>query len=830
MALGSLGKDIRYGLRMLRRSPGFTTVAVLSLALGIGANTAIFSLIDRVLLKMLPVREPDRLVVFNWQGTGFTYNQYKRLRDDTPLFNGVLGYSPARLSLSVDGELESASEGQLVTGNYFPTLGVNALLGRVLTPDDDRVPGGHPVAVISQGFWKRRFAMDPGILNRKIHIAGIPYTIVGVTPADFFGMEVGSSPDVFVPVMMQQQAMPGMPSWLNDRQIIMSWLHVVGRLKPGVTISRAADSLQTIAAQFNAEVATFVRRKFPTMRAPKAQSLELTPGGKGLSALRLQFSQPLLILMSVVGLVLLIACANVASLLLARAATRQKEITVRLALGARRIRLVQQLLTESVMLSMLGGIGGLLFSRWAAGALLAFLPRSEVPIRLDLSPDLRVLGFTFAISLLTGILFGLAPAIRATNLSLAPALAGTGTKPGQMRIGKALVIGQISVSILLLVGAGLFVRTFQNLRNVDTGFDREHILSVRVEPAGSDQRTPQLDQTYQGLMRRLAAMPGVRAASMGGYGPISRSAWERGQSLDSANQAAIDGYTIGQETVRLPWMQIYPNYFAAMGIPLMAGRDFSFSDSEGQKEVVIVNESLARTYFANRNPVGGRIGFGGQTMIRWMEIVGVVKDAHYASLREPPMPMFYAPFMQRHTGRGQMTLHVRTSGDPIAVARAVRREIQEVSGGAPLFEMQTLAAQVDSSLVQERLIAALCGLFGVVALLLVSIGLFGLMAYSVTRRTREIGVRMALGARASDVSWLVLRETLLLAAIGLAIGLPASVALTRLISSRLFGLSPSDPVTLGGAALLMASVALLAGYIPARRASGVDPMSALRYE
>ena len=828
--LEDLFADLRYALRAFRRSPAFTLTAVLSLALGIGANTAIFSLIDKILLKTLPVREPQQLVAFQFQGTTFSYNQYKRLSENAQLFDGILGYAPARLSISVDGEMEPAGGGQLVSGNYFSILGIHASVGRAFTPDDDHVPGGHPVAVISYGFWKRRFAMDPGIVNRKIHISGQPFTIIGVTPAEFFGTEVGSAPDVFVPAMMQPQVMPGMPSWLDDKAGFFTWLHLFGRLKPGVTMARAADSVQAAGQQFNAEMRAFVKRKFPKMRDPKGQKLELVSGSTGLSELRRQFSQPLLILMSVVGMVLLIACANVANLLLARAAARQKEMTIRLALGAKRRRLLRQLLTESVILSLLGGAAGLLLSRWAARALLTFLPRTEVPLYVDLSSDLRILGFTVAVSVLTGILFGLAPALRATRIDLAPALAGTGNKPRQMRIGRVLVVAQISVSVLLLVAAGLFVRTFQNLRNIDTGFDREHVLSLRVEPAGSEQKSAQLDSLYRGLLQKVASIPGVRSASMAGFGPISRSAWERGQSMETASEIVIDGYTSGGETVKVPWMQIYPGYFATMGVPMARGREFGPGDTRDQKEVAIVNEALVRSYFPNRNAIGGRMGFPGRDVIPWVEIVGVVKDAHYGSLRDKPTPMFYLPFAQAHTGRGQMTLHVRAIGDPLGVAMAVRHDVQKISAGAPLFDIQTLTAQVDASLIQERLIATLCGAFGALALLLVSIGLYGVMAYSVTRRTREIGVRMALGARSSDVTSLVLRETLLLAATGLLAGLLVSIPVTRLIANRLFGVSSSDPLTMVGAVAVMVAVALLAGYLPARRASRVDPLSALRYE
>jgi predicted permease len=809
---------------MLQKSPVFSAVAVLSLALGIGANTAIFSLIDAVLLKMLPVASPQRLVVFQMSGDGFSYPDYKLIRDTNTVFTGVLGYSPARLNVRIDGQLEPAGTGQLVTGNYYSVLGVRAILGRTLEPDDDRTPGAHPVAVISYAFWQRRFNRDPGVLRRTIEIAGLPYTIVGVTPPEFFGLEVGRAPDITVPVMMQPQVMPGMTSWLVNERQTNSWLHVIARLKPGVSVPQAVASLQPAANQMNEEVRQFMAAKFGNALRAEPQKLELLPGSKGLSDLRRQFSQPLAVLMAVVGLVLLIACANVANLLLVRATARRREIAVRLALGAARLRLIRQLLTESVVLSTLGGLAGLLFARWSARLLMAFLPKGEVPVALDLSPDVRILAFTLAVSVLTGILFGLAPALRAARLDLNPALTQKQTGGLRQSTGKLLVVSQVAFSLLLLVGAGLFLRTLGNLRSQDAGFQPEKILVVRLEPLGSDFKSAKLDLAYRDFLRRIRAIPGVIAASLGGYSPFSRDPWERGGSFDNMPTIAVEG----RPDTKVHWMQIYPDYFASLGLPILRGRDLRSQDQRTSQEVAVINETMARVLFPGRDPIGARFSFAGSRSIA-IEIAGIVKDARYGSLREPVAPMFYQTFVQAHTGRGQMTLHVRTA-NAVTVAPAVLREVQQLCRDVPTFEMQTLAAQIDGSVLEERLIATLCGFFAGLALLLAGIGLYGLMAYAVARRTNEIGIRMALGAQRSEVIWLVLREVLTLVGIGVATGIPMALAAARLISGSLFGVTAADPFTLGTATVVMLAVAALAGYLPAHRAARVDPMNALRYE
>jgi predicted permease len=614
-----------------------------------------------------------------------------------------------------------------------------------------------------------------------------------------------------------------MVSWLVNERQTNNWLHVIARLKPGVGTAQALASLQPAANEMNEEVRRFMAAKFGNAIHAQPQRLELLPGGKGLSALRRQFSRPLLVLMAVVGLVLLIACANVANLLLVRAAARQREIAVRMALGAARVRLIRQLLTESVVLSTLGGLAGLVFARWSAHLLLAFLPKGEVPVSLDLSPDVRILAFTVTVSILTGILFGLAPALRAARLDLNSPL--TQKQAGGIRqtTGKLLVVSQVAFSLLLLVGAGLFLRTLSNLRSQDAGFQPEKILVVRLEPLGSDFKNPKLDLAYQSFLRRIRAIPGVIAASLGGFSPFSRDPWERGGSFDSMPAIAVEG----RPNAKVHWMQVYPDYFISLGLPILRGRDLMSQDQRNSQPVAVINETMARALYPDRNPIGARFAFAGDRQP--VEVVGIVKDARYGSLREPVTPMFYQTFTQARTGRGQMTLHVRTA-NAAAVAPAALREMQELCRDVPTFEMQTLASQIDAGLLEERLIATLCGFFAGLALLLAAIGLYGLMAYAVARRTNEIGIRMALGAQRTEVIWLVLRETLTLVGTGVAVGIPMALAAARMVSGSLFGLTAADPMTMAIATVLLLAVAALAGYVPAHRAACVDPMNALRYE
>jgi predicted permease len=837
-------RDLRYALRMLRRSPGFAVVAALLLALGIGANTAIFSVVDAVLLKSLPVKDPERLVLLSHTNSGeysdrFSYSNYEQIRDHDQTLSGVLAYYPLRLTVIVDGWPEPALNGQLVTGSYYQVLGVNAMLGRTIAPEDDRAPGAHPVCVISHGYWQRRFGGDPGVVGKTIHLGGYPFTVIGVTPPEFFGTEVCSAMDISAPLMMQQQVTPGIRSFVNE-----NWerFRLMGRLRPGMTMEQALASLGLLYQQYvdNKVVALYSSLNDKAINEAdhyKANArLMVASGSQGLSDLRQQFSQPLSVLMCVVALVLGVACANLAGLLLARGVARRKEMAVLLAIGAGRLRLVRQLFTESLLLACLGSLLGLLLAWWGTRLFLPLVSQGEIPIYLSLNLDFRMLGFTAGVVVLTSMLFGLAPAFVTTRVELQSALKQDSQAMGGRRalsFGRVLVIAQVALSLLLLVGAGLFVRSLRNLQHVETGYARENVLVLKLEPVGSDDKGPQHTAFYDELLRRVKALPGVRQASLIGYSPISRREWlVMGQNPEeSKNPMYVEGYTPRlDEDMTINHMQVYPHSFATLGIPLLAGRDFGPQDTRQSPLVAVISESMARRFFGAENPIGRRFGIAYPVRCCPMEIIGVVKDAKYISLRQESRPMFYRPFAQANTSMGQMTLVVRTAGDTAPIAAAVQREARALDPGMPRFEVEPLAAQLDASLTQERLVATLASVFGLLALLLACIGLYGVMAYDVARRTHEIGIRMALGASARRVVQLVLRETLWLVGIGIVIGLGATWAATRWVASLLFGLQPHDPLTIGLAVLVLLAVAAVAGYLPARRATRVDPLVALKYE
>jgi predicted permease len=832
---------------VLRKSPGFTAAVVLSLALGIGANTAIFSLIDAVMWRMLPIKDPAGLLVVGRQqgddiGTGFAYSQYRLLRDSAAPLATVAGYATAPINVSVDGPPEASLQGQLVSGNYFSLLGVAPVIGRAIGPDDDRVPNGHPVAVLSDGYWQRRFARDPSVVGRTIRLSAMPFTIVGVTPREFFGVEIGTSPDIFLPLMMQPTVMPMFENLLENPIVMRSWVQAVARTTPGVDATPAAASLDAVLQADDERLfgPAGAGGKGPT--GPRAK-LVLTPA-TAVSALRRQFSRPLMILMSMVAVVLLIACANTANLLLSRAIARRSEFAMRLALGAGRLRLMRQLLIESLALAALGGVCGVLLARWATQLLVVYISSGRTPIALELNPNVRILAFTASVSVVTGLLFGLAPAWRATRIDLAPSLKQSQNSltrsRGGLRPGRVLAVAQLALSLLLLAGAGLFVRSLQKLNGEETGVRRDSVLILRVEPRGSDQRnipgtSERLDRTYRELIQRVQEIPGVLVASMSNTTPTSPT------SSAGAPIPLPSG-----ERVRVPMLMVYPNYFATMGMPFASGRDFGPGDlGERSPLACIVNEAFVRQVLPDVEPIGKPCMTGRRPRMassppnprataEAFPIVGVVKDSRYSNPDGNARPLIYLPFLQTSTGRGQMVLHARITGNRGVMLQRIREEVARVDPTVPMFDVYTLAEEMDAALVQQRLIALLSSLFGALALLLACVGLYGLLSFSLVQRRAEMGIRMALGARRGDVVWMVVREALLLVLIGIAVGAPGALAVTRLASSQisglLFGLEATDPSTFAAATLVLAGVATLAAYLPARRASRVDPMVVLRAE
>jgi predicted permease len=829
-------QDLRYGVRMLRRNPGFSTVAVLSLALGIGANTAIFSLLNAVMLRELPVERPGQLVLL---GTGlsggstddfaatnlYSYPFYRELRRTNQVFSDVsavlsLMFEKMHGAVGASPDLEPMNV-QMVSGAYFPMLGVRPILGRAFSEAEDEPAGGHPVAVMSYSWWARRFSRDAGILGKTVTLGSTVYSIVGVAPPEFFGTTVGQSPDLWIPLSMEKQVSPGW-NGLDDKWF--QSLHILGRLKPGVSREQAEANVNLLARQIWHEHAGPVLSKEQQQTLERAH-IRLTPAARGLSRLRFEFSLPLQILMVLVGLVLLIACANIANLLLARATARQREIAVRMAMGAGRTRLIRQMLTESLVVAFLGGGLGILFAAWASGALLAMVSAGSEPLPLNVAPDARVLAFTLLVSLATALLFGTAPALRATRINLSPALkerTGVVSVASRSPLAKALIVGQVALSLVLLIGAALFLRTLVKLAGVDTGFNKDRVLLFGIDPPAVGYKEDQrLVSLYQQIESRVSAVPGVRAASI---------------SFFTFNQGEWDDPVVVQGGSPLPGIGKYvlhnvvgPGYFSAMGIPSLVGRVFDDRDTATSPKVAVINETMARQFFPGGSPIGRRFGIGGDPKHSAdIEVVGVVKDAKYESLRERLWPAAYYPYTQR-IGY-YYDFEVRYSGNPQDIVAEVRRAIGEVDRSLPVAYQSTLAQQVERSIAGQTLIAQLSSFFGLLAVFLACVGIYGVMSYAVTRRTNEIGVRMALGADPLQVLWMVMRESLILVAQGLVVGLGFSLAGERLVKKLLFGLAPTDPLSLVGGAVLLLAFALLAGYLPARKASRVDPMVALRYE
>jgi predicted permease len=841
--LETLWRDCRYGARSLVKSPGFTAVAVLTLALGIGANTAIFSFVNAVLLRSLPVAEPERLV-YVFGGTRASpynvssYPDYVDYRDRNKVFSDLIAYSPVTLSLSSNDQADMIS-GLIVTGNYFDALGVHARAGRTFLPEEDTTPGGHPVAVISHGLWQSRFAGDPRIAGRQLLLNGQPFTVVGVAPAEFNGAEAGQTNDIYVPMAMQALVRPprgGYSGEMNPDLLSRRgprWLDMIGRLKPGVTVERAQAEMGTLTAQ--------LAGAYPDTN--REQTATVSPVSKGDPTQRGTLLSVAGLLLAVVGLVLLIACANVANLLLSRAAVRRKEISIRLALGASRGRLIRQLLTESVLLALAGGAGGLLLAVWLVSAMRAYSPPANFfPVAFDFSLDKSVLGFTLLLSVLTGLVFGIAPALQASKpdlvaalkdeTALAPGARGRGGRRFSLR--NLLVVAQVALSLVLLVSAGLFLRSLQRAQRIDPGFDTERVLTMPLNINLLRYTKAQGQEFYRQVLERVTALPGVRSATLTRTPPLSGAS--RQSTVTIAGQVAPDRTSSSESTggggenvadnVTLT-SPVALDYFRTLGIPLLRGRDFNAQDREGAPGVVIINESFARRYFPDQDPTGQRVSLSG-AQGPWLEVVGLARDGKYITLGEAPAPFLYQPLAQRH--ESGMVLLVRTSGDPAQLVPSVRREVQSIERNLPLTNARSMAEMLRSSLFPARVGAILLGVFGLLALLLASVGLYGVMSYSVSRRTREIGIRMALGARSGDILRLVLRESLTLVAVGMLLGLIAAFAATRLLAGFLYGVSPTDPPAFIGIAVLLAAVALVASLVPARRAAHVDPMVAFRYE
>ncbi len=911
--LETLGQDLRYAVRMMRKSPGFTAVALLSMAFGVGTNCAIFSVVDALLLKPLPVAGADRLVVLQKSRRGdpmllFSYSAW-RLLQQAPQYAGVMamtvdfpavvrllapqatpGTTPGAVLASRAGEAVETATAQLVSGNFFSALGVGTAVGRSFTAEEDAVPGGHPLAVISYGYWQRRFGRDPSVVGRALLVNGVPVTVIGVVRRGFHSAIADVAPDLFLPVTLRDLVKyegniesdgPDLPGLSIFEQVNEHWLLLLACRRPGVSAERAGAALNVLFQRDKAaRLVTYTKDAEQGRRQLMDERVLLAPAARGLSHLRGSLTQPLLILMAVSALVLVIACANLANLLLARADRRRKEMALRLGIGAGRGRLLRQLLTESLLLAGLGGALGIAGAGWGSRLLLGLASRSAKPIPLDVGLDWRLLVFALGVALVTGIGFGLAPALQATRVDLAAnlkegagamgrrtAAGGGGAAGAGGGLGRVLVAAQIGLSLVLLIGAGLLVRSLRNLMEVDPGVARTSLVLVTINPHLLGYDADRLTALYSRLVERLEAVPGVRSASLSNLRLLSGSSWDE--------NVALPGYTPRpDEDTDAQLRVVTPRYFETVGLPLLAGRAFGPADREGAPKVAIVDEAMGRRFWPRGSTMGSeaaaaaraaaaaaaataeagstataaggaaawdpasvlgqRFGFGPPGNSRDYEIVGVARSVRSISLGNAPPPTAYLPVAQR-PGAVIRDLEVRLAGGPegplqAGVIGALRRAIAEVEPSLPVFSIVTMGEQMEGSLARERAVARLTGFFGALALLLAAIGLYGVMSYSVARRTNEIGLRMALGAPRSQVLGLVMRDTARLVAAGVAAGLVAAVATTRLAASQLFGLGAFDPPTVVTATLAMVAVALVAGFLPARRAAGTDPMVALRHE
>jgi predicted permease len=825
--IDELRGDVSYALRLLRRSPGFAVVALLSLALGIGANTAIFSLIDMVMLKTLPVQEPGSLVFIDTTGgqsggsNGPPYPLFELMRDNSRFLSGIAAFSGAGSKVTIDGPPEQART-QCVSGNYFEVLGVRPAYGRLLTPADDSVfdQGGPDGAagVISYNFWRHRFALDPGVLGRTIQLGSRWVTIVGVTRPDFLGLQTGFPVDLMVPMMLAGDQLTAKGTW---------WMSAVGRIRPGATAEQARAELDTLFDPYLKDLGMKRDSHFP--------GIALVPAERGLNALRRQFSEPLLIVMAIVAAVLLIGCANVANLLLARASARRNEMSVRFAIGASRARVVRQLLTEGVVLVVLGSLAGLVLAQAGVSFLVGLFGDRSTGIFLEPRFDLRVLGFTAALAIVTVVLFSVAPALYATRVDAAnPRDTRVSFARPRVRIGQALVVLQVTLAMALLSGAALFARTLHNLSTIDSGFNREGVLVIQVEatiPASAaSPQTPtehRRDHAARGAMwerfvARVAALPDVNVSALSTMIPLTRR--DRGVGI------AVEGRQISPPQRGTHLNTVSAEYFKTLRIPLRSGRLFTVHDDAAGPRVAILNETAARVWFSDASPIGARIRFPGQRVDDSYEVIGVVADVRYANLRLPDERMVYIPIEQAVDPLSNVILLVRRDRDLTGLVPMIRTLAQDTVPGGFLARIDTMEQNLERSLLRERLLSMLASFFGALALTLACVGLYGVLSYTVMRRSREIGIRMAVGARHASVAWMILRETLMLVAAGLTLGAACATLASRSISSQFFGVTPGDPVATGAAVAILVSVTLAAAYLPARRATRIDPVIALRCE
>jgi predicted permease len=832
----NLLQDIRFGLRTLGKNPGFTIVAILTLALGIGANAAIFSLTDQVLLRLLPVERPQELVVLTspgvnhgrvWSdsdgGPSFSYPMYKDLRDRNEVFTGLL--ARYHTAVNVAGQRESQlAEGELVTGNYFQVLGVRPFLGRVFSAQDETAPGANPVTVVSYGYWTRHFGSDPNILNKQLAVNGSSLTIVGVAWPGFTGVQVGQIPDLFIPITMKAQMTPNWDG-LADRND--HWMTMLGRLKPGFSVAKAQAGLAPLYRSLMEGDAVALKLSSRDQQEFVNRKLVLAGGSHGRPILQHDAKQPLLVLMAMVGLVLLIACANLAGLLIARGEGRQREIALRLALGAGRGRLVRQLMTESLVLATAGGAAGLALASWMLSVIVHSIPENEGASGLVAQLDYRVLIFACVVSLVTGVLFGLAPAIRATHTDLQSVLKDQGVNvsggKANVRVRKSLLVSQIALTAVLLAAAGLFAHSLLNLKTQDLGVRPDHVLEFSISPELNRYTPPQTIALADRIRKSIERLPGVRSVSESEIPMLANS--------NSSSNITVPGHNAQEdEDMNVDHNAVGPNFLAAMGIPLLNGREISEADSSTSAKVAIINEAMARRYFAGRNPIGMHFGFGGGKDVKLdTEIVGVVKDSKNTDVKTAARPFLFLPYSQSEHA-GEATFYVRTNQDPVALTVTVRNLIQGFDGNLPVYGVKTLTAQVDEIIFTDRLVTIFSLCLGLLASLLAAVGLYGVMAYVVARRTREIGIRMALGATQQNVAWMILREIIGMLGAGLCIGLVAAYGIGRVVESQLFGVKAGDPIVFVIAAGLLVAVALLAGWLPSRKAANVDPMVALRYE